>query len=110
MPLPAAADAATPLVEMRGIRKRYGGVRALDGADFAIYPREIHALVGDNAAGKSSLIKALSGAAPADEGQILFEGRLTAIREPRFFSSRLHCSSVPMRASIAGCCACSSSK
>jgi ABC-type sugar transport system ATPase subunit len=68
---------------MRGITKRYGGVQALAGADFAIYPREIHALVGDNAAGKSSLIKALSGAAPADEGEIVFDGRPVSIREPR---------------------------
>jgi D-xylose transport system ATP-binding protein len=73
----------TPLVEMRGIRKRYGGVEALAGADFTIYPREIHALVGDNAAGKSSLIKTLSGAAPADEGEIRYEGRPVALREPR---------------------------
>lgn len=77
-----AANAA-PLVEMRGIHKRYGGVQALAGADFSVYPREIHALVGDNAAGKSSLIKALSGAAPADEGEIRFDGRPVAIREPR---------------------------
>ena len=75
--------AAAPIVEMRGIRKRYGGVQALAGADFAIHPREIHALVGDNAAGKSSLIKALSGAAPADEGDIRVDGRAVAIREPR---------------------------
>jgi D-xylose transport system ATP-binding protein len=73
----------SPLVQMRGITKRYGGVQALAGADFAIYPREIHALVGDNAAGKSSLIKALSGAAPADEGEIVFDGRPVTIREPR---------------------------
>lgn len=73
----------TSLVEMRGIVKRYGGVQALCGADFTIYPREIHALVGDNAAGKSSLIKALSGAAPADEGEIRFDGRPVAIRDPR---------------------------
>lgn len=77
-----AANAA-PLVEMRGIHKRYGGVQALAGADFSVYPREIHALVGDNAAGKSSLIKTLSGAAPADEGEIRFDGRPVAIREPR---------------------------
>lgn len=74
---------AAPLVEMRGIHKRYGGVQALAGADFNVYPREIHALVGDNAAGKSSLIKTLSGAAPADEGEIRFDGRPVAIREPR---------------------------
>ena len=68
---------------MRGLRKRYGGVQALAGADFDVYPREIHALVGDNAAGKSSLIKALSGAAPADEGQISVDGKPVSIREPR---------------------------
>jgi ABC-type sugar transport system ATPase subunit len=79
--IPSASDAA--LVEMRGISKRYGGVEALAGADFTIYPREIHALVGDNAAGKSSLIKTLSGAAPADAGDIRFDGRPVAIREPR---------------------------
>ena len=73
----------TPLVEMRGIAKHYGGVQALAGADFTIYPREIHALVGDNAAGKSSLIKALSGAAPADAGEIRFDGRPVSIRDPR---------------------------
>jgi ABC-type sugar transport system ATPase subunit len=68
---------------MRGICKHYGGVQALAGADFTVYPREIHALVGDNAAGKSSLIKALSGAAPADVGVIRFDGRPVVIREPR---------------------------
>jgi D-xylose transport system ATP-binding protein len=78
-----SATAAAPLVEMRGIRKRYGGVQALAGADFTVYPGEIHALVGDNAAGKSSLIKALSGAAPADEGEIRFDGRPVAVRDPR---------------------------
>jgi ABC-type sugar transport system ATPase subunit len=77
-----SADAAA-LVQMRGIHKRYGGVQALAGADFTVYPLEIHAVVGDNAAGKSSLIKALSGAAPADAGEIRFEGRPVAIREPR---------------------------
>lgn len=79
----ANAANAAPLVEMRGIHKRYGGVQALAGADFSVYPREIHALVGDNAAGKSSLIKTLSGAAPADEGEIRFDGRPVTIREPR---------------------------
>ena len=72
-----------PLIELYGLRKRYGGVQALAGADFTVFPREIHALVGDNAAGKSSLIKALSGAAPADEGEIRFEGKTVSIREPR---------------------------
>jgi D-xylose transport system ATP-binding protein len=80
VPAPRTAPA---LVEMRGIIKRYGGVQALAGADFTVYPGEIHALVGDNAAGKSSLIKALSGAAPADAGEIRVDGRAVAIRDPR---------------------------
>src|SRR5437763_207391 len=58
----------TPVVEVRGLTKSYGPVRALDGVDLEVYPREIHALVGDNGAGKSSMIKALSGAIVPDEG------------------------------------------
>lgn len=81
--MPAGRPLIPPLIEMYGIRKHYGGVQALAGTDFTVFPREIHALVGDNAAGKSSLIKALSGAAPADEGLIRFEGRDVSIREPR---------------------------
>ena len=72
-----------PLVEMRGVCKRYGGVQALDGAALALWPGEIHALVGDNAAGKSTLIKILSGAVAPDAAEILFEGRPVEIREPR---------------------------
>jgi D-xylose transport system ATP-binding protein len=73
----------SPLVEMRQISKRYGGVQALDGAELTIYSREIHALVGDNAAGKSTLVKVLSGAVPADAGTILFDGRPAHVRSPR---------------------------
>ena len=73
----------TPLVEMHGVSKRYGGVQALDGAELALWPHEIHALVGDNAAGKSTLIKILSGAVAADTAEIVFDGRRVEIREPR---------------------------
>jgi D-xylose transport system ATP-binding protein len=72
-----------PLVAMRAITKRYGGVTAVDSVDFSIYPGEIHALVGDNAAGKSSLIKCLSGAVERDGGEILIEGESVQIRTPR---------------------------
>src|SRR5574341_1873440 len=74
---------AEPLVEMRGICKRFGGVQALDHAELTLYPGEVHAIVGDNAAGKSTLIKVLSGAEIMDDGAILFEGRPVQIREPR---------------------------
>lgn len=71
------------LVEMRGITKRYGAVQALQGVDLEVYTGEIHALVGDNAAGKSSLIKVLSGAVVPDEGEIRCDGSPVSIREPR---------------------------
>ena len=77
------ADSADPLVVMEGICKRFGGVQALDHAGLALHTGEIHALVGDNAAGKSTLIKILSGAVPMDEGAITFDGRPVQIREPR---------------------------
>jgi fructose transport system ATP-binding protein len=64
----------TPVLEARGLVKRYGRVTALAGCDFVLHPGEILAVIGDNGAGKSSLIKALSGALVPDEGEILLEG------------------------------------
>lgn len=75
--------AEQPIVEMRGIAKRYGGVQALSDAGIAIYKGEVHALVGDNAAGKSTLIKILSGAVAKDAGSITFDGREVEIGSPR---------------------------
>jgi signal transduction histidine kinase/ABC-type branched-subunit amino acid transport system ATPase component len=60
---------------MRNIHASYGPVTALDGVDFDLYAGEIHALVGEHRAGKSTLVKALSGAARVDDGSILFDGR-----------------------------------
>jgi D-xylose transport system ATP-binding protein len=77
------ADAGAPLVEMRGISKSYGGVQALQEVDLAAYRGEVHALVGDNAAGKSTLIKILAGAVPMDAGSIVFDGREVRLRGPR---------------------------
>lgn len=71
-----------PIVEMSGIGKRYGGVHALRQAALTVNPGEIHAIVGDNAAGKSTLIKILSGAVQADEGLIVVDGRPCNIRSP----------------------------
>ena len=72
-----------PILSARGLVKHYGRVTALDHADFDLLPGEILAVVGDNGAGKSSLIKALSGAAPADEGEIRIEGRVVRFTSPR---------------------------
>jgi ABC-type sugar transport system ATPase subunit len=71
-----------PLLKLRGIGKLYGSLRALSDIEFSIYPGEIQALVGDNGAGKSSLVKVISGAHKADEGEILFKGQPVTINGP----------------------------
>jgi fructose transport system ATP-binding protein len=76
-------SAATPVLEGRGIVKRFGHVVALDGADFELYPGEIAAIIGDNGAGKSTLIKTLSGALNPDEGEIRLDGNRVHFRSPR---------------------------
>jgi fructose transport system ATP-binding protein len=73
---------ATPVLEARGLIKRYGQVTALDGTDFELRRGEILAVIGDNGAGKSSLIKALSGALVPDEGEILLDGAPIKLRSP----------------------------
>jgi fructose transport system ATP-binding protein len=74
--------AATPVLEARGLVKRYGRVTALDGADFDLMPGEILAVIGDNGAGKSTLIKALTGAVIPDHGEILLNGEPARFRNP----------------------------
>lgn len=71
-----------PILKGRGLVKRYGKVTALDYCDFDLMPGEILAVIGDNGAGKSSLIKAVSGAAIPDEGQVYLEGKKIAFRSP----------------------------
>jgi fructose transport system ATP-binding protein len=76
-------SANTPLVfQAKNLIKRYGQVTALDGADFELRAGEIMAVIGDNGAGKSSLIKALSGASVPDEGQILLDGQPVLFKSP----------------------------
>jgi fructose transport system ATP-binding protein len=72
----------TPVLEARGLIKRYGHVTALDGADFDLYPGEILGVIGDNGAGKSTLIKALSGAIIPDHGEILLDGKPARFHSP----------------------------
>lgn len=70
-------------VRMEGIRKSFGGVKALNGVNLAVKPGEIHALVGENGAGKSTLMKILSGAYQKDEGSIEIDGVPVEIGSPR---------------------------
>ena len=71
-----------PVLELRGLTKRFPGVVALDGVDLALYGGEVHALAGENGAGKSSLIKVLCGAYPRDAGEMTLLGRPYAPRHP----------------------------
>ncbi len=76
-------DHNTPLVmQAKGLVKRYGQVTALDGADFELRAGEILAVIGDNGAGKSSLIKALSGATIPDAGEIRLDGQPVRFKSP----------------------------
>jgi len=72
----------TPLLEARGIVKRFGHVTALGGADFSVNAGEVTALIGDNGAGKSTLVKTLVGVHPPDSGEILFDGQPVHINTP----------------------------
>jgi simple sugar transport system ATP-binding protein len=76
------AGAGTPLLEARGIVKRYGRVQALDGADFDVYPDEVVALIGDNGAGKSTFTKVLSGVIKPDGGQLFVSGEPVQMNGP----------------------------
>jgi fructose transport system ATP-binding protein len=71
-----------PVFEAKNLVKRFGHVTALDGADFELRSGEILAVIGDNGAGKSSLIKALSGALIPDSGEIWLDGKLVHFRSP----------------------------
>jgi fructose transport system ATP-binding protein len=73
---------STPVLEGRGLVKRFGQVVALNEADFDLYPGEITAIIGDNGAGKSTLIKVLSGAFQPDEGEIKLDGEHVRFRSP----------------------------
>ncbi|MBT9475801.1 ATP-binding cassette domain-containing protein [Polaromonas sp.] len=70
------------VMQARGLVKRYGQVTALDGADFELRAGEILAVIGDNGAGKSSLIKCLSGATIPDEGEIFLDGQPIHFKSP----------------------------
>ncbi|OGO60351.1 MAG: ABC transporter ATP-binding protein [Chloroflexi bacterium RBG_19FT_COMBO_49_13] len=73
---------APPVVEMRNIKKNFAAVQALRGVDLTLHHGEVLGLVGDNAAGKSTLMKVLSGAYIPDGGEILIEGKKSHMTDP----------------------------
>lgn len=70
------------LLELRKISKRFGGVQALHGVDFALYPDEVVAIVGDNGAGKSTMVKIISGVHRPDAGQIFLGAEPVTMESP----------------------------
>ena len=73
----------SPILELQGITKSFGGVEALRGVDFALHASEIHGLVGENGAGKSTLVKVLCGFHQPDAGEIRFNGNTVRIADPQ---------------------------
>jgi len=82
-PSPARVDyGRTPRISVSGIKKRFGSIQALRGVDMAVWPGEVVGLVGDNAAGKSTLTKIISGAYVPDEGRIELDGSEVGFTAP----------------------------
>jgi D-xylose transport system ATP-binding protein len=71
-----------PILELRGLGKRFGGIEALAGVDFEVFPREVVCVVGDNGAGKSTLVKIMSGVYVADAGEYRWRGRRVSVVRP----------------------------
>ena len=71
-----------PVISIKGVSKAFSGVRALDNVQIDLFPGEVHALMGENGAGKSTFMKILAGVYPKDSGEILLDGKDVDIDSP----------------------------
>jgi D-xylose transport system ATP-binding protein len=78
----SAVANTTPLVELRGIHKAFGGVHAVEDVSLTVFAGEVVALLGHNGAGKSTLMKMLAGAYPIDKGEVFVAGQHALITNP----------------------------
>ena len=74
---------SAPLLQLRGVNKSFGVVDVLHDVDLEIYPGQVTALVGDNGAGKSTVVKILAGIHPFDSGEYIFDGQTVAVHGPK---------------------------
>ncbi len=73
----------SPIIRLEGVTKLYGGIAALQNADFELFPGEIHALVGENGAGKSTLCKLIAGVITPSEGRVIIDGQAAYLTAPK---------------------------
>lgn len=81
--MPYDESRGVPLVEMRDMQKAFGGIKAVNHVTIDLYPGEVVGILGHNGAGKSVLMKMLSGALPRDGGQVFINGKEVTINNPR---------------------------
>jgi D-allose transport system ATP-binding protein len=81
--MPTSEQVARPIVEMKGIVKTFGGIHALNGVDLNIYPGEVHVIMGENGAGKSTMMKILSGIYQPSAGEIIVDGTSHPLITPK---------------------------
>ncbi len=76
-------ESKRPLLTLNNVSKKFGGIHALKGIDFEVYPGEVHALVGENGAGKSTMMKILAGVITSYQGEMVWDGRPLKLKNPR---------------------------